>query len=288
MFTMEIGLIMLFIVLMVVYDWLKSRRLLSGLHKKAVFITGCDSGFGNALAKSLYTRGVPVFAGCLLKTSATKLQEETGNSLRTVIIDVTDKDSVTRAAQYVKDNLPDDSVLWGLVNNAGVLDYLAPLEFLDKRDFLHLLDVNLFGTLEVTKAFLSMLKWSKGRIVNMTSINADVSIAAFGAYTVSKRAAQAFSDTLRLEQAAWGIKVSAIKPAFYKTNIISSEMVEEKMTRKWNEGSPEVKLEYGEGCLNKGYDAKFTRCLTFLGSTVVDRFMSRAMKFEPKLMQSDQ
>ena len=78
-----------------------------------------------------------------------------------------------------------------------MLDYLAPLEFLDKRDFLHLLDVNLFGTLEVTKAFLPMLKWSKGRIVNMTSINADVSIAAFGAYTVSKRATQAFSDTLR-------------------------------------------------------------------------------------------
>ena len=60
------------------------------------------------------------------------------------------------------------------------------------------------------------------------------------------------SISSRLEQAAWGIKVSAIKPAFYKTNIISSEMVEEKMTRKWNEGSPEVKLEYGEGCLNKG------------------------------------
>ena len=66
----------------------------------------CDTGFGNALAKSLYKRGVPVFAGCLMKSSATKLQEETGHSLKTVIIDVTDVASITKAVEYVKENLP--------------------------------------------------------------------------------------------------------------------------------------------------------------------------------------
>ena len=88
-------------------------------------------------------------------------------------------------------------MFWGLVNNAGILDYPVPMEFLNKNDYMKLLDVNLFGMIEVTKAFLPLLKRSKGRIVNMTSICTELCLRSFTAYNISKHAAQAFSDTLR-------------------------------------------------------------------------------------------
>ncbi|KAI8495126.1 hypothetical protein Bbelb_271120 [Branchiostoma belcheri] len=92
---------------------------------KAVFITGCDSGFGFGLAKRLDSLGFTVFAGCLLADSggegSKKLRAECSSRLSTVQIDVTDDGQVKAAVQQVKDNLPTGSKgLYALVNNAGV------------------------------------------------------------------------------------------------------------------------------------------------------------------------
>ena len=79
------------------------------LHKKCVFITGCDTGFGNALAKSLYAKGVYVFAGCLTEKGADNLRAETEDRLKTVLIDVASTDSIQTAYEFVEKNLPQDA-----------------------------------------------------------------------------------------------------------------------------------------------------------------------------------
>ncbi|XP_066267260.1 D-beta-hydroxybutyrate dehydrogenase, mitochondrial-like isoform X1 [Branchiostoma lanceolatum] len=80
---------------------------------KAVFITGCDSGFGFGLAKRLDSLGFTVFAGCLLADSggegSKKLRAECSSRLRTVQIDVTDDGQVRAAVQQVKDRLSTSS-----------------------------------------------------------------------------------------------------------------------------------------------------------------------------------
>ena len=72
---------------------------------RSVFITGCDTGFGNLLARTLDGKGVRVFAGCLTEKGASELRKETSSRLKTVLIDVTDKASVRRAFEFVRDNL---------------------------------------------------------------------------------------------------------------------------------------------------------------------------------------
>jgi len=82
---------------------LGSNLEISDIHTKTVFITGCDSGFGNHLAKTLDRRGVNVVAGCLTDVGAAQLQEVTSSRLTTVKINIADRESVLDALRYVQD-----------------------------------------------------------------------------------------------------------------------------------------------------------------------------------------
>ncbi|XP_032276967.1 retinol dehydrogenase 16-like [Phoca vitulina] len=69
------------------------------LRDKYIFITGCDSGFGNLLARQLDLRGLRVLAACLMEEGAQQLRGQTSDRLETVILDVTKTESISAAAQ---------------------------------------------------------------------------------------------------------------------------------------------------------------------------------------------
>ena len=81
--------------------------MVSHLRDKYVFITGCDSGFGNLLARQLDLRGLRVLAGCLTEQGAEQLRNQTSDRLQTVILDVTKTESVAAASQWVKERVGD-------------------------------------------------------------------------------------------------------------------------------------------------------------------------------------
>ena len=74
---------------------------LDSFHTKHVFITGCDSGFGNLLAKSLDRKGFNVIAACLTEQGASQLSSGASRRLKTVLLDVTNAESVRRAGEFV-------------------------------------------------------------------------------------------------------------------------------------------------------------------------------------------
>ena len=78
----------------------------SDLEKKAVLITGCDSGFGYELAKKLDSRGLQVFAGCLTSDGQAKLRSECSRQLITLQLDVTNASDVQNALKEVNSHLP--------------------------------------------------------------------------------------------------------------------------------------------------------------------------------------
>lgn len=86
--------------------------------------------------------------------------------------------------------------LFGLVNNAGVANPIGPTEWMRVQDFQQVLAVNTFGLIEVTLAFLPLLKRARGRVVNMSSVLGRLS-ANGGGYCISKYTVEAFSDSLR-------------------------------------------------------------------------------------------
>ncbi|KAL6075768.1 hypothetical protein STEG23_026506, partial [Scotinomys teguina] len=172
----------------------RERQVVSHLHDKYVFITGCDSGFGNLLARQLDRRGMRVLAACLTENGAEELKSKTSDRLETVILDVTKTESIVAATEWVKERVGNRG-LWGLVNNAGISTPSAPNEWLKKEDFAKILDVNLLGTIEVTLNMLPLVRRARGRVVNVSSIMGRVSLIG-GGYSISKYGVEAFSDSL--------------------------------------------------------------------------------------------
>lgn len=83
----------------------RERKVVSHLQDKYVFITGCDSGFGNLLARQLDRRGMRVLAACLTEKGAEQLRSKTSDRLETVILDVTKTESIVAATQWVKEQV---------------------------------------------------------------------------------------------------------------------------------------------------------------------------------------
>ncbi|XP_054253137.1 retinol dehydrogenase 16-like [Indicator indicator] len=246
--------------------WHRERQTVPGLSEKFVLITGCDSGFGNLLARQLDARGLPVLAACLTEAGAARLRAEASSRLQTVLLDVTSSQSIAATAAWVRERVGSRG-LWGLVNNAGIAIPTAPNEWLSKEDFAKVLDVNLLGLIEVTLSLLPLLRQARGRVVNVASVMGRVAFFG-GGYCISKYGVEAFSDGLRLEVRHFGVKVSIIEPGYFRTDIISSQNVEKQFHRAWEKLPQETKAIYGESYL-QGYSVSLKmlqkKCSSNLG-----------------------
>nr|XP_048274421.1 retinol dehydrogenase 16-like [Myodes glareolus] len=223
---------------------IRERQVVSHLQDKHVFITGCDSGFGNLLARQLDRRGMRVLAACLTEKGAEELRNKTSDRLETVILDVTKTESIVAATQWVKERVGNRG-LWGLVNNAGIAIPSGPNEWLNKEDFAKILDVNLLGVIEVTLSMLPLVRKARGRVVNVSSILGRVCFTG-GGYGISKYGVEAFSDSLRRELSYFGVKVAIIEPGFFRTAVSSSDTHLCSAKILWDRASSEVKEAYGE------------------------------------------
>ena len=95
------------VVLYYLLRWSRERQMVSHLRDKFVFITGCDSGFGNQLARQLDLRGLRVLAACLTEQGVEQLRKQTSDRLQTVILDITKTESVAVATEWVKERVGD-------------------------------------------------------------------------------------------------------------------------------------------------------------------------------------
>ncbi|XP_053560938.1 retinol dehydrogenase 5 [Bombina bombina] len=236
--------VLLFAMAWAIWWLLRDRQTISGLSDKHVFITGCDTGFGNLLAKRLSRKGFQVLAGCLTQSGADDLQKACPLGLKTTLVDVTSQDSIAKAVEWVKTEVGDRG-LYGLVNNAGIANPIGPTEWMTVQDYRKVMEVNTFGTIAVTLAFLPLLKKAQGRIVNMASILGRLS-ANGGGYCVSKFAVEAFSDSLRRDIQHFGVKVCIIEPGFFKTAVTDLDSIERSLQKLWDQMPPETKRSYGE------------------------------------------
>ncbi|XP_018422240.1 PREDICTED: short-chain dehydrogenase/reductase family 9C member 7-like [Nanorana parkeri] len=188
---------------------------------RAVLITGCDSGFGNQLARRLLDMGFTVFATCLFpdgEGAQSLLKYFSPGKVKVIRLDVTNDTEIAEVKQYVQNNLPAKG-LWGIVSNAGISTW-GPFDWHTIEAYRRVVDINLLGSIRTTLAFAPLIKKSKGRMVYMSSITAYVSMIN-GIYSMTKAAIERFCDSLRLEMMRNGVKVCLIEPGNYAlaTNI---------------------------------------------------------------------
>ena len=185
------------------------------LPMKTVFITGASTGIGHASAIHLSRNGYLVFAGVRKTSDADRLNQEGGDNVVPVPIDVTDGESIAAAVDLVRPRLAARG-LDGLVNNAGI-GLSAPVEYVTEEDLRRVFEVNVFGQIAVTQALLPLIRQARGRIVNMGSVGSHISIPFFGAICATKSAFRSLNDALRLELHPFGIHVAMIEPASIHT-----------------------------------------------------------------------
>ncbi|XP_053327625.1 retinol dehydrogenase 5-like [Spea bombifrons] len=237
------------VVFLIVCWTIRDSLKIKDVREKYVFITGCDSGFGNLLAQRLHKRGFGVIAACLTEKGSQDLKACTSPALRTVILNVTNPRSIANAVEYVASETGKKG-LFGLVNNAGRATPIGPTDWLDMEDFHRVLDVNLIGLIEVTLKFLPLLKKAQGRVVNVASVMGRLAFGG-GGYCLSKCGVESFSDSLRRDMQYFGVKVSIIEPGFFKTGVTSLDVIEKDLNRLWNRLAPEVKCSYGDKYFDK-------------------------------------
>jgi NAD(P)-dependent dehydrogenase (short-subunit alcohol dehydrogenase family) len=174
---------------------------------KTVLVTGANRGIGYALVEEALHRGAKrVYAG----TRQTWAHPD--ERITAVALDVTNPAQVKEAVEIV-------GPLDVLVNNAGVLSYddLSDRALIEQH-----LAVNLFGTVDVTQAFLPLLARPGGRVVNNLSVNALAPLPMIPAYSISKAAAFSFTQSLRALLGGTGIKVHAVLTGPVDTDLIRS------------------------------------------------------------------
>jgi NAD(P)-dependent dehydrogenase (short-subunit alcohol dehydrogenase family) len=180
----------------------------------AVLVTGATTGIGLELAGLLAREGFRVFGGVFPGEDASALGEA-GATL--VSLDVTDRASLAAAREEVAKHLG-DAPLWGLVNNAGVVG-VGPVELLDLDQARKVFEVNTLGVLAATQTFLPSIRAAKGRIVNVSSLSALLSVPFLGPYNASKAAVESLSDALRRELLPFDVDVVVVQLGTTRTSL---------------------------------------------------------------------
>lgn len=183
---------------------------------RAVLITGCSTGIGRAAAVRLHRAGLPVYATARRPQS---LDELAAQGITALALDVTDEESMTIAVKRVVD---DHGAVGVLVNNAGSGVY-GSVEDVPLERARASFETNVFGPLRLVQLALpGMRAQGWGRIVNISSIFGRLSPPGGALYHATKHAVEAYSDSLRLEVAGFGVQVSVVAPAAVRTEFFAN------------------------------------------------------------------
>jgi NAD(P)-dependent dehydrogenase (short-subunit alcohol dehydrogenase family) len=186
-------------------------------HRGAVVVTGASTGIGEATAMRLATSGFTVFAGVRKDADATRLTSQGLPALRALKIDVASTDSIGAALQEVQSIVGEEG-LAGLVNNAGISGG-GPLEVTPMAEIRAMFEVNVFGLVATTQAFLPLIRRARGRVVCTGSISGRTAVPFVAPYSMTKAAVQSLCHALRVELKPWGIQVVCIEPGSIATPI---------------------------------------------------------------------
>ncbi len=190
---------------------------------KVWLITGCSTGFGLELGKAVLARGGRAVLTARKPETLTDLVAEHGDRALAVRLDVTDTASVEQAVAAAEAKFGRVDVL---VNNAGY-GYLAAIEEGEDEGIRAQFETNFFGLLAVTKRVLpGMRQRRSGHIVNISSIGGLMAFAATGYYHATKFAVEGISESLAIEVAPLGIKVTIVEPGPFRTDWAGRSIIE--------------------------------------------------------------
>jgi NAD(P)-dependent dehydrogenase (short-subunit alcohol dehydrogenase family) len=187
-----------------------------------ILISGASTGIGRAASIHMARLGHTVWAGVRSQKSFDDLTRLNVKGLNPVILDVCDEKSIVACVSQIKKT---SGMLHALVNNAGIA-LGGPVEGVPLADWRLQFETNVFGQIRVMQECLPLLRESKGRIINLSSVSGKIASPFMAPYTASKHALEAVSDSMRRELKSLGVKVIIIEPGAIATPIWEKSMSE--------------------------------------------------------------
>ena len=184
-----------------------------------VLITGASAGIGAASARRFAAAGAHLVLWARredrLIELGTELHDEHGVDVHTAAVDVRDRQAVNRSAKEVLHDVGTPDVL---LNNAGLASGLSFVQDGDHDDWDRMIDTNLKGLLNVTRAILpAMVERGTGHVINIGSTAGHQVYPKGNVYNATKFGVKALTEGMNLDVAGTGIRVSSVDPGFVET-----------------------------------------------------------------------
>ncbi|MET8143395.1 oxidoreductase [Sphaerisporangium sp. NPDC005288] len=230
---------------------------------KVWLTTGSSRGLGRELAEAVPAAGHRLVATARRPEVLHDLVARYGGRVRAVALDVTDA-AAARAA--VRTAVEEFGRLDVVVNNAGY-GVVSAIEETSEKDFRAQIETNLFGTVNVTKAALPVLRAQRsGHIIQVSSLGGRVAVSpGIGAYQTAKFAVTGFSECLSLEVRPFGVKVTIVEPGAMRTDWIADSVSGAPATENYRQTVGEVIGFFAAYAGNEGGDpARVARAIVGL------------------------
>ncbi|MCK6401339.1 MAG: SDR family oxidoreductase [Sphaerotilus natans subsp. sulfidivorans] len=204
---------------------------MSTVQQRSVLVTGVSSGIGQAVAQGLLERGWHVFGSVRRTADGDALVTRWGQGFEPLVFDVTDAAGIETAVHALQQRLANGR-LDALVNNAGI-SHSGPLLHQPLDELRAMFEVNVFGLLQVVRAFAPLLGARRGaagvpgRIVNIGSVSGAITVPFLGGYSASKHAVEAIGQALRRELSPYGVAVTTIEPGFIRSRMFEKSVQSE-------------------------------------------------------------
>lgn len=218
------------------------------MESRSVLITGCSSGIGLDAARGLKARGWRVFATCRQEADCALLRAE---GLESFPLDLADETSIETAVAEAASRT--GGRLDALFNN-GAFACPGAVEDLPRGALREIFEVNLFGTHDLTRRVIPMMRaQGAGRIVNCSSVLGIVGARWRGAYVATKFAMEGLTDVLRLEMRGTGVQVILIEPGPIGTMIRQKSIPH---FEKWIDWEGSARAEEYRSLLSRLYESR--------------------------------
>lgn len=255
---------------------------------KTWLITGCSSGLGRSLARTVLEEGYHAVVTARDTEKLKDFQKKYPETAMVLPLDVTDDESVKKAVSAAKKRF---GMIDVLVNNAGY-GYRAAVEEGEPEDTDRLFRTNFWGPIALIKAVLPDMRAKRnGAIINVSSIAALGTAPGSGYYAASKCALEGLSDGLRIETAPLGIKVMVVEPGAFRTDFAGRSLTQSgtviadyeetagarRIGKDMSHGTQQGDPDKGAKLIIKAIEAEDTPFRLLLGSDAV-RFAKKNME----------
>lgn len=260
------------------------------LQNKVFVVTGAGGGIGSELAYALLQRGAKVAAVDLNEENLQVFKSQVkSDNLQIYPLDITNKQAVLELTKRIKESF---DTVEGLINCAGIIQPFVKVNDLEDDVIEKVMNVNFYGTLNMTKAFLpKLLERPEAHLVNVSSMGGFLPVPGQSVYGASKAAVKLLTEGLYAELKDTNVHVSVVFPGATKTDITKNSGVTAPVVSNESDGSDYPMLsaeetatiilngiEKNKAQIFTGKDSRFMNILYRLNPVFATNYITKKMK----------